>query len=367
MRALAGLPPPEIDEDGGFVPGNDGGEGEDPEADIADLQQDPPPPRTPPQARAPNLDYSATGLDSLVEGLRNIRIEDTGEAMKGTFLQEVTDPDDPSRTRQRLGMYVILPGGVHADTVEISRENEKVVFAGLLDGRIGNARSLLGIYLSNPNTVRALQASLDEELRKHQAQGGNNDGTLPAEASIALPPSPGGFGWRTGFVNPNTNQVVEDPLFFNHLASTDPVMMADTMAFFSFLLENKPVASTPARGRRDRRAQVAPPAATAATPPATRRPSRATHHHRMDPDNGGSSGSTTYNRSTRRASTSAPSPRRRQRIDENQSYIEESDEALLNEIPINIGGNNNDVSGSFESAVDSFEELGQRRTVISED
>ena len=65
------------------------------------------------------------------------------------------------------------------------------------------------------------------------------------------------------------------------------------------------------------------------------------------------------------SSTSVPSPRR-QRLDANSSYVEESDEAVLNEVPINIGGNNNDVSGSFESAIDSFEELGQPHTVVSE-
>ena len=265
-----------------------------------------------------------------------------------------------------MGLYVILPGGVHADTVEVTRDSDKVTFVGLLDGRIGNARSLLGLNLADPNTVRALQASIDEELRKHQAQGGNNDGSLPAEATIQLPSSPGGLGWRTGFVNPSSNQVVDDPLFFNRLASTDPIMMADTMAFVAFLLENKPAnAATPARGRRDRRAQVAP---VTPAPPSRRAPAS---RYRMDVDNGGSSGSTTrsvnHNRSSVRRSTSVPSPRRRQRLDANSSYIEESDEAVLNEVPINIGGNNNDVSGSFESAIDSFEELGQPHTVVSED
>lgn len=56
-----------------------------------------------------------------------------------------------------------------------------------------------------------------------------------------------------------------------------------------------------------------------------------------------------------------------QSIDENKSYVEELDAAVLNEVQINIDSNKNYVSGWFESADGSFEELGQPHTTVSED
>ena len=74
LRRLAGLPPPDIEEDGGFVPGGQEEEDRDTQEaedeDINDLQGSAPAPA--PRPRGAPIDQTTAGLDSVINDLRTL-------------------------------------------------------------------------------------------------------------------------------------------------------------------------------------------------------------------------------------------------------------------------------------------------------